>query len=155
LQDADADEVTQDVLVRLAGKMRSFAYDRQRSFRGWLRLLTQHALSDFLAARRRGTAGSGNSAVLECLHSVEARDGLTERLEAEFDLELLEEAMNRVRLRVAPSKWEVFRLTALERQPGEAVAQQVGMKVATVFVVRSKIQKMIQEELQELEAAQD
>jgi RNA polymerase sigma-70 factor (ECF subfamily) len=155
LQDADADEVTQEVLVKLAGKMRSFAYDGQRSFRGWLRLVAQHALSDFLAGRKPGIIGSGNSDVLDCLHSIEARDGLTERLEAEFDLELLEEAMNRVRLRVAPSKWDVFRLTALEGQSGQAVAQQAGMKVATVFVVRSKVQKMIQEELQRLEARED
>jgi RNA polymerase sigma factor (sigma-70 family) len=151
LQDADADEVTQVVLVKLAGKMRTFAYDGQRSFRGWLRLLTQHALSDFLACRKRGPVASGSSDVLDCLHSIEARDSLTERLEAEFDLELLEEAMRRVRLRVAPDKWEVFRRTALEGEAGQDVARAVGMKVATVFVVRSKVQKMIREELERLD----
>ena len=33
LQDADAKDVTQDVLVKLAAKMRDFAYDPARSFR--------------------------------------------------------------------------------------------------------------------------
>src|SRR5262249_57495976 len=48
LQEADAQDVTQDVLLRLARKMRSFAYDPSRSFRGWLRTLTHHASTHFL-----------------------------------------------------------------------------------------------------------
>ena len=40
LQEADAEDVTQMVLVQLAKRMRSFAYDPSKSFRGWLRTLT-------------------------------------------------------------------------------------------------------------------
>src|SRR5437899_6570468 len=47
LQEADAEDVTQAVLLRLAERMRDFAYDVGKSFRGWLRTLTHHALSDF------------------------------------------------------------------------------------------------------------
>src|SRR5271163_4824129 len=54
LQEADAEDVTQMVLVRLAQRMRTFAYDPSKTFRGWLRTLTQHAWSDFVAARQRG-----------------------------------------------------------------------------------------------------
>src|SRR5947207_9482857 len=143
LQEADAEDVTQNVLVRLAEKMRTFAYDPSGSFRGWLKVLTQHAWSDYVAVRKRSAAGSGDSQILEWLHTVEARDDLVARLEAEFDRELLDEAMNRVRLRVAPAKWDVFRLTALEGQAGADVARQLAMKVSTVFVVRSKVQKMV------------
>src|SRR4051812_44928236 len=46
LQEADAQDLTQDVLVKLAEKMRSFAYDPSRSFRAWLKTLTRHALRD-------------------------------------------------------------------------------------------------------------
>src|SRR5947209_6861312 len=53
LQDADAQDVTQIVLVKLATQMRTFAYEPTKSFRGWLRTLTQHAWSDFMAARAR------------------------------------------------------------------------------------------------------
>ena len=62
------------------------------------------------------------------------------------------EAMARVRLRVPPPKWEVFRLTALEGLAGAEVGQRLTMKVVTVFAVRSKVQKMIQEEIRKLEA---
>jgi RNA polymerase sigma factor (sigma-70 family) len=41
LQDADAQDVTQMVLLKLAEQMRTFAYDASQSFRGWLRALTR------------------------------------------------------------------------------------------------------------------
>ncbi len=64
LQEADAEDVTQNVLLCLAQKLRSFQYDAGRSFRGWLRTLTQHALSDFLEARgHRGRPGRGHAAL--------------------------------------------------------------------------------------------
>lgn len=152
LQDADAEDVTQSVLVRLAEKMRAFAYDPTRSFRGWLRTLTHHAWSDFLEGRRRGSVGSGDTDILDRLHSVEASDDLARQLDAECERELLEEAMTRVRLRVEARTWDAFRLLALEGSSGAEAAARLGMKVATVFVARAKVQRMIQEEVRKLDA---
>jgi RNA polymerase sigma-70 factor (ECF subfamily) len=60
LQQADAEDVTQAVLVKLIAKMRDFRYDPTQSFRAWLKTVTRNALLDFLDDRRRG-AGAGNS----------------------------------------------------------------------------------------------
>src|SRR5437660_2921149 len=58
LQDADAEDVTQDILVKLTRKLRAFAYDPSRSFRGWLKTVTHHAWRDFEDGRRaRAAAG--------------------------------------------------------------------------------------------------
>src|SRR5262245_755298 len=114
LQDADAQDVTQAVLLRLAAKLREFTYDPSKSFRAWLRTLTHHAWSDYLEARGRAGLGSGDSNVAQWLQSIEARDDLVRQLEDQFDHEILQEAMTRVRLRIAPQTWEAFRLTALE-----------------------------------------
>jgi RNA polymerase sigma-70 factor (ECF subfamily) len=152
LQDADAHDVTQTVLVKLAEKMRSFEYDPARSFRAYLKTLTNYALCDFLDERKRPGAAGGGSAVLDILHAVEAREDLTEQLRSAFDQELLEEAMQRVRARVEPHTWDAFCLTALEGQSGARVAEQLGMKVATVFKARSKVQQMLQDEIRQLEA---
>ena len=53
LQDADAEDVTQDILVKLTQKLRAFAYDPSRSFRGWLKTVAHHAWRDFEDSRRR------------------------------------------------------------------------------------------------------
>jgi RNA polymerase sigma-70 factor (ECF subfamily) len=84
LQDADAQDVTQNVLVEIARKMRHFHYDPQRSFRAWLKTLAHGAWCDFLERRKRDQ-GSGDSDVLRRLQAVEARDDLTRQLEEEYD----------------------------------------------------------------------
>src|SRR5262249_12314051 len=133
LQDADAQDVTQNVLLKLAAKLSTFQYDPAGSFRGWLKTLTHHAWHDFQEGRRRAGLGSGDSQVAQLLDSVEARDDLARRLEEEFDQELLEQAMARVRLRVQPRTWEAFRLTALEGLSGAEAAARLDMKIAHVF----------------------
>jgi RNA polymerase sigma-70 factor (ECF subfamily) len=150
LQEADAEDVTQNVLADLARQMRSFEYRASGSFRGWLRTIAYRAWCDLLESRK--TLGSGDSAVLAILHSVEARDDLLQHLADECDRELLEEAARRVRLRVEPPTWEAFRLTAQEGLSGAAAAERLGLQVATVFKAKSRVQKMLQEELQKLEA---
>ena len=122
LQEADAEDVTQNVLLCLARKLRTFAYDPSRSFRGSLRTLTEHACSDFFA-ERPGERASGDSAVLEVLKSAPARADLLARLEEQFDQELMGEALARVRLRVKPQTWEAFRLTATEGLSGDAAGR--------------------------------
>jgi RNA polymerase sigma-70 factor (ECF subfamily) len=154
IQDADADDVTQTVLVQLAAKLRGFVYDPAGSFRAWLKTLTRHAWSDFVADRRRAVAGAGGSGMFEVLHSVEARDDLEKRMEESFDLELLELATNRVRERVEPHTWEAFQLTALEGLSGAEAAARLGMPVASVFKAKSNVQKMLQEEIVQLEGVE-
>jgi RNA polymerase sigma factor (sigma-70 family) len=150
VQEADAQDVTQAVLTRLVVKMKAFEYDAARSFRAYLKTLAGYAWRDLLEGRKRGGVGSGDTAYLERLETIEARDDLLRRLDEEFDHEVLEEAMVRVRERVAAHTWEAFRLTALEGLPGADAAAQLGMKVYTVFKAKNKVQKMLQEEVARL-----
>jgi RNA polymerase sigma-70 factor (ECF subfamily) len=151
LPESEAEEVTQAVLVRLVEKLRAFDYDPKRSFRAYLKTLTHYAWIDFLQARKRPDAGSGDTDVAALLSSVEAGDDLAGRLQHEFDQELLEIAMQRVKMRVEGHTWDAFRLTALEGQSGAEAAAQLGMKVASLFAARSKVQKMLQEEVRQLQ----
>ncbi len=147
LQDADAEDVTQRVLQQLVRTLRSFDYDPTRSFRGLLKTLTRHAWADLLHGHQRGVAGTGDTAVWRVLQSVEARDNLEQRLREEFDRELLEEAMALVRARVEERTWEAFRLLALEGLSGALAAARVGMTVAATFKARSKVQRMLRDEV--------
>jgi RNA polymerase sigma-70 factor (ECF subfamily) len=150
LQEADAQDVAQSVLMKLAVQIRKFHYDPSRSFRGWLRTVSRHTWSDVVSARRPD-AGSGETEVVGLLQGVEARDDLVRRLEEQFDLELLEEAAQRVRQRVAPQTWEAYRLTAVEGLSGAEVASRLGMKIASVFMAKSNILRMLRDEVRELE----
>jgi RNA polymerase sigma-70 factor (ECF subfamily) len=148
LQDADAQDVTQNVMLKVAEKMRSFAYDPGKSFRGWLRTLAHHAWADFVASRQRPGRGTGDSAVERLLDSAQARDELTHELEAQYDRELLEIASQVVRLRVNPQTWDAFRLTAVDGLSGTETAERLKMSVAHVFTARHRVQTMLREEIQ-------
>src|SRR5439155_24568741 len=47
LQNADAEDVTQEVLAKLARRMQTFVYAPNSSFRGWLKKVTHNAWVDF------------------------------------------------------------------------------------------------------------
>src|SRR5262245_51292777 len=89
LQDADAEDVTQDILMKLTQKLRTFAYDPSRSFRGWLKTVAHHAWRDFAESRHRARRAADTSQVQERMLTLEAREDLAQRLEEAFDLELL------------------------------------------------------------------
>ena len=90
LQPADAEEVTQNVLLKLVTKLATFAYDPSRSFRAWLKTLTRHAWVDYLDSLKAQGVGGDGSEILQRLESIAARDDLVKRLEEEFDHEILE-----------------------------------------------------------------
>jgi RNA polymerase sigma factor (sigma-70 family) len=151
LQEADAQDVTQNVLLKLAEKLRDFTYDPSRSFRAWLKTVAHNACSDFLESRQKPGLGSGDSQIGHVLLNAEAREDLLNHLEQEFDREILEEAMMRVRLRVAPQTWQAFWLTACEGVSGADAATRIPMQVAQVYVAKRRVQKMLQEEVARLE----
>jgi len=73
LQDADAADLTQDVLRAVSTAMARLEYDPRRgSFRGWLFTLAHHKLCDFLTRRQRQAQGSGDSATHELLNELPA-----------------------------------------------------------------------------------
>ncbi|WP_422931395.1 RNA polymerase sigma factor [Singulisphaera sp. PoT] len=151
VQDADAEDVVQAVLMKLALKLREFVFDPSRSFRGWLKTLAHNAWRDQADRHAGRDRGSGDDAVLLMLDRAEARKSLAECLEESFDLELFREAMDRVRLRVEPKTWEAFRLLAFDGWSGLDAARHLGMKPATVFVARSKVQRMLRDVVAMLE----
>ena len=153
LQESDAEDVTQNVLLDLARQMRTFEYQpapgRQGSFRAWLHQVTYRAWCDFLSARPAPVAGG--SEARERLDGVEAREDLLRHLEEAFDLELLEQARARVCERVEPQTWQAFRLTALDGLPAAEAAGQVGLEVAAVYKAKSRVLRQLREETQRLE----
>jgi RNA polymerase sigma-70 factor (ECF subfamily) len=154
LQEADAQDVAQDVLVKLHGLMATFSYDAAGSFRAWLKTLAHHAWRDLVADRRRAGIGTGDTRMAALLNDLAAGEDLAGDLQEEFRRELLDRAMARVKARVPPHTWDAFRLTALEGASGAAAAAQLQMGTAQVYLARSKAKKRLQEEVRRLEEGQ-
>jgi RNA polymerase sigma-70 factor (ECF subfamily) len=56
-----------------------------------------------------------------------------------------------VRLRVAPSTWEAFRLTAVEGLSGQEATRRTGLPVGQVYVARQRVEKLLRQEVQKLD----
>src|SRR4051812_45170545 len=150
LQEADAEDMTQTILTKLLSVMQSFSYDPSRSFRGWLRTVTDNAWRDLMRSSRRDLLTGGSTGNGE-LPETAARNDLVDRLVAAHEQELLVLAQGRVRLRVEPATWDAFRLTALEQVPASEVATKLGMKLAAVYKARSNVQKLLRDEMNYLD----
>src|SRR5262249_48097346 len=137
LQEADCQDVTQIVLMKLLKAMQSFRYDPSQKFRAWLKTITHHAWQDLVRGRRRAVEGQHPPS--DPREDLAARDDLGEQMEAAYEQELLDCALARVRLRVQPLTWEAFRLTALEGLSGAKAAAQLGMAVTSVYKAKSNV----------------
>ena len=85
LQESDAADVTQDVLVKLVRTMQDFQYDPARgSFRGWLKTVTANAVRDLVGNWKKAGRGSGDTAVLQVLATIEDEKAI-EALSAEIE----------------------------------------------------------------------
>lgn len=139
LQDTDAHDVAQNVLVRFWRHAGTFRYDPARRFRGYLRRMVVSAVSDWSRSRREDRLATGDCAVQAFLSSVPAREDLVRHVEETFDLELLAAAMHDVEDRVRPRTWQAFRLQSIEQVPPEEVAARLGMTLGNVYRAKSVI----------------
>jgi RNA polymerase sigma factor (sigma-70 family) len=142
----DAEDVAQEVLLKLLAAMKTFQYDPARSFRAWLKTVTQNAWNDFVKSHRReSTADPERFQVV--LDSRAALDDLRSRIEDAYDRELLDLAMRRVERRVKPANWRAFQLTAIEGRAGVEAAQELGLSVARIFIAKHRVERMLEEEI--------
>jgi RNA polymerase sigma-70 factor (ECF subfamily) len=155
LQEQDAADVTQDVLYKLVRAMESFQYDANRgTFRAWLSTVTTNAIRDLVKSRQRPGRGSGDTIMVQVMASIEdekAVDALTDAIEAGYRQELLHEAEQKIRQRVQERTWRAYQMAAVEQRPPLEVAEELEMRVAEVYVAKSRVLKMLREEVQSLE----
>jgi RNA polymerase sigma-70 factor (ECF subfamily) len=145
LQEADALDLTQSVLIDVSRQITGYERRGRGSFRGWLKTIAHRSWCDVLRSRSR------DAVRLDGLEAEAVGEDLLRELEAECERELLEAAMDLVRARVEPRTWSAFVRTALDGAGGEEVGKELGMRVGAVYVARSKVQRMLREEVNRLD----
>jgi RNA polymerase sigma factor (sigma-70 family) len=151
LQDADAADVTQEVLQQLSHALPEFAYDRSRgTFRGWLFTLVHHRVYDLATRSRKREQGSGDTG-----HqlSLEQRPAPVQEAEwnEEWQRRLFQCAAEWVRSSFEEPTWQAFWLTAVEGRKASDVASELGLTVGAVYIAKSRVVAKIKERVRELE----
>ena len=150
LQDADAADLTQEVLRGVHGRVDALDYDPARgSFRGWLFTIARRQLATFLERRRRRPEVSETTASLDARVAADEEDVW----EREYQRHVFSWAADQVRPAVAEATWQAFWLTAVEGQTGRAVAERLGMTAAAVYLARDRVTARLRERIREWEGA--
>lgn len=141
LQDADAADLTQEVLGTVARSAARLDYDPARgTFRSWLFRVVRNELSDLVAAKRRHQVGSGDTDMKRRLEeepaptAAEAADW-----ESDYERQLFALACEQVRRDFQESTWQAFWLTAIRRKSGKEVAGFLGITTAAVYLAKRRV----------------
>lgn len=149
LQDADASDLSQEVLTSVAGAIKEFDYHSQRgSFRGWLFTIVQNRLRNFRRDAIREVTGSGDSHVQSLLqHQPDPHDGQAD-WDTIYQRQLFHHAADLVRRHFEDSTWQAFWQTAVDGRPAKAVAGELGMTPAAVYLAKGRVTARIRQQVQ-------
>ena len=150
LQDADAADLTQEVLRGVSGSVGRLDYDPRRgSFRGWLFTLAHRKLYDLLARRRRQEQAGGDSATQMLLDETPARDS-EDVWNQEHGRQVFAWAAEQVRGQFTETTWRAFWATAVEGRDAAAVAEELKLSVGAVYVAKSRVQARLREQIRQI-----
>jgi len=146
LQDADAADLTQEVLRSVSASVGLFDPGKGL-FRSWLFTLAHHRLYDWQQSRQRQAVG--DQATVQFLNDVPAKDDEA-FWETEYERQLFNLAADRIRPLLADSTWQAFQLTAVEGKSGQEAAAALGISVAAVYLAKGRVMMKLKKEIEQL-----
>jgi RNA polymerase sigma-70 factor (ECF subfamily) len=147
MQAADAADVAQEVMSRVAKSIPAFDYDPGRGrFRAWFGTLVAHQIATHLAKVRKSPAPASLAAdVPDTVNP----DPLWNH---EFTEHLLAVSMDRIRGEFEPATWEAFAATWVRQESSADVAAKLGIAILAVYVNKSRVLNRLQAEILRLAA---
>jgi RNA polymerase sigma-70 factor (ECF subfamily) len=146
LQDADAADLTQDVLRSVSGAFRRGAFDAKLgSFRSWLFTVVRNRLRDLASSPKRRERGTGDTGAFGDMPSPVAEPG--ELWEQECQRQMFAWAADQVKPRFQPASWQAFWRTAVEGARGPDVAKELGLTVAAVYLAKGRVMAAIKDQV--------
>jgi RNA polymerase sigma factor (sigma-70 family) len=157
LQDADADDLVQEVFQTVARAIERQLYDAARgSFRGWLFRIARNLVVNFLIHQQRHPRGSGDSDIktlLEAQAAPSAEDSAL--LDAEYKRQLLYWAAEQVRAEFTELTWNAFWQAGVEGRPAKDVAKALGTTAGTVYHCKSRVMARLRKKIEQVEDEND
>ena len=158
LTDAEAQDVVQETVISVSKSMPNFDYDSKKgSFKGWLLLLTRWRITDQFRKRQPGIEERRKAPTSTQTATVErVPDPVGLALESAWDKEwennLVEAAVQRVKQKVDPKLYQVFDLYVVKKWPVSRVARTLKVSAGRVYLTKHRIGHLIKREVAYLQA---
>ena len=150
LQEADAADVSQEVMRAVAAAIRRFEYDRARgAFRTWLLTVTRSKLNNFFSSHARIPVAVGDTAMQERLENVPPPEEGVE-WEHEFRQRLFQYTAEKIRDEFQEKTWLAFWQSTVENKPVDQVAALLGLSVGAVYIARSRVTARLRARISQL-----
>lgn len=156
LSDDEAQDVVQETLISVAKHMPTFKYDPSiGSFKAWLLNMTRwRIIGQFRkrqpVAEHAARDSANRTATVDDAPDPNAPD-LDAVWEAEWETNLLHAAMDNLKRRIDPQRWQVFEFYVNKEWPPEKVAERFGVSVDHVYQTKHRMTELLRVEVTRLE----
>jgi RNA polymerase sigma-70 factor (ECF subfamily) len=148
LNDHDAEDLVQDILMKLLQALRTFEYDRTRGrFRTWLWKVTSNKILDKVRRDGRKDELEKDYGQTQAGRTSESRPD--KAWEEAFEQRAMEWALQEVRAKTDPRTWACFEEHKLRFRPTRAVAAELGLSESAVNANSCRVLKKVKEKVLE------
>ena len=150
----DSSDLVQDIFSSVARGIKNFERAKPSgSFRSWLATITRNRVRDYF--RRdvvKQPIGTGGTNLLLQLNNVpeELEKTLSGINQDSLDERLPAQVLEKVRSEVEPRTWQAFWQTTVENRDAQEVAEELEMKLASVYQARSRVLRRLRARMDEL-----
>lgn len=149
LQDADAQDLTQQVLLSVNQSIGSWEPRTGVKFRAWLSTIAKNAVINALTRRPKDLAKGGlTSSNLDLAGSEDSEQAY----ELEYQRQLYRRAAESVRHRSDETTWLAFSLTMIDGLSIKTAAKRLGVHTGSIYAARSRIIRRLRDAVQQLES---
>jgi RNA polymerase sigma-70 factor (ECF subfamily) len=153
LSPVEAEEVVQETLISICKNIRKFQYDEQGSFKGWLRTMTVWRIRDRFRAQKRNRSLSIDATEdwTKWLDDNKLNeDPIAKQWDLDWEQNLAEAAIDRVKRRVAPKHFQIFDLAVSKQWPTARIARTLKVSSGYVYLVKHRVCACLRSELRRL-----
>ncbi len=145
LQDSDAEDLSQRVLMSVSRAIGGWQKDPQRgSFRSWLSIVTRNAIINLVTRGPKDAAVGGTDFLLACNAVESATDAIDELIQSEHARSQLRLAAAEAKREVEPRTWNAFWWTTIEGRSIADVADELNLSAGAVYGARARVMKRLQ-----------
>ena len=155
LQESDARDTTQQVLLRISGAIARYQPDgAEASFRRWLFRVARNVVITFLVKQSRQPELLDDCRIVELRDATILGNAESELFDREYRQQVLARAMEQVRREFRNTTWQAFVETSINGRPISDVASQLKLSHGSVYVARSRIIARLRARIEEFEVGQ-
>ena len=148
VQDSDADDLAQEVLLAVSKDLGKFEHGGQPgSFRGWLKAILVNRLRKFWRARDRRPQARGDSDIDARLAQLDdPASEMSQIWNRQHDQYVLRQLLALVEPHFTPNTWTAFCRVTLEGADPGVVAEEMGISRNAVIIAKCRVLSRLRQE---------